>query len=319
MYQNIVVPLDSSEMAEKILPYLRHLVLPKRSRLIVVSCVEPQKYAYAAFADEPRIYAKLLGSVEQETRDYLTLIKKKLEGEGYTVETRIAHGDAAQFIIDVASEEEADLVAMTTHGRTGFARWVLGSVADRVVRAVQCPVLLLRGNVETREPFETHKILVPLDGSQMAEKALVQAKVVARETESALVLLRVIGPLSRWERQILYSPDLSFDAIAIHRSDEAREYLEAVGATLNAEGIDSQPKVYTGTPAESILDAVEKNSIDLVVMSTHGYGGYTRWMYGSVASQLLHSAPCPLLIVRAFEEEEALDMDIQEPMLLPVL
>jgi nucleotide-binding universal stress UspA family protein len=303
MYKTVVIPLDMSEEAEKTLLYVRYLAAPKQSRLILVNSIEPKEYVYTAFPELPSIQAGLLGSIDERVQGYLATLQNQLQGEGYAVTTRVAQGDAAQFIVDVALEEEADLIAMTTHGRTGFTRWALGSVADRVIRTAYQPVFLIRSTMPIPEDLCIQKILVPLDGSFTAESALAQAESIARDTGAVLTLLRVVEPLTRLERQLLSEAKQSPDQIDVERTEAAHTYLHTVVQRLRTEGITAAEYLYTGSAAQAILQVAEEEGSDLIVMSTHGYSGYTRWVYGSVANTVLHSATCPMLLNRAFPKK----------------
>ena len=313
MFRKVIIPLDTSQMAETVLPYVRNLTTPHKSRLVLVHSIESQTFAYAALSDEPQLHKMWISSSKQSGSDYLVQMQNRLQDEGYVVTIRISQGDAAQFISDVASEENADLIAMTTHGRTGILRWALGSVADRVVRTLHQPVLLVRSTIEPSEIVHLQRILVPLDGSALAERALTQAKLIAKDSDASICLVRVLQPLDKWEKQLLYGVDQPMDNIAIRRADEARIYLTRARQQLEASQIRATAQMVTGRVGESILDVAEKEAVDLIVMSTHGHGGYTRWVYGSIANQVLHGASLPLLLVRGTLEEEVPEFGQLQP------
>ena len=306
MYKTVVIPLDTSEVAEAVLPYIRGLTKPQQSRLVLIHSIEPQEYAYVSASTQPNVYSKLLDTIESGTLAYLANLQEEFQAEGYAVTLHVARGDAAQFIVDVAVQEKADLIAMTTHGRTGFARWALGSVADRVIRTAYQPVFLVRSNLQLPTTDTPQRILVPLDGSEIAESAVEQAQMIAESTGATLVLFRVIEPLTKWEKQLLDTGQSS-DSVIVERVDAARSYLQLIAHRLQIAGIPTTEHLFTGTPAEAILKIATDEQVDLIVMSTHGYGGYTRWVYGSVANMVLHNANCPLLLNRSFPQAATIE------------
>lgn len=298
MYTNLLVPLDTSSTAEQVLPYLRHLASPQTT-IHLVSVVEPHLYAYAMAAQERVVQEKLQAVIKNDMEQYLEQIQGHLQNQGYQVERWLAAGDAAQTIADVASKVNADLIAMTTHGRTGLARWALGSVADRVIHIAQQPIFLVRTSETPPLRYEIQQILVPLDGSQIAEEALADAKTLATETNAALSIVRILEPLSDWQKEILAEQGYQEAAIEEERRAEASSYLNTISAQLNAAHIATTCELFSGQASEAILHILNRVPIDLVVMSTHGLSGYSRWVYGSVAGKVLHSAPCPLLLRRS--------------------
>lgn len=300
MYTRILIPLDSSQTAEQALPYLQWLLAPQ-GELHLVSVVEPNMYAYALASQEVTIHDKLQAAVHDDLENYLTVVSATLQKKGYHVQTWVARGDAAQTIADVATKINADLIAMTTHGRTGFARWAMGSVADRVIQMAHQPILLVRIDGEAAPAYQIRQILMPLDGSPLAEAALSHAKQIAQQTGATLHLIRVVEPLSSWQKTILNEQGYTEQALAEERCAEAHRYLSQVQERLQAAHIENRGQVYTGGAADAILELLAKEPIDLVVMSTHGLSGYSRWVYGSVASKVLHNAHCPLLLLRSVE------------------
>lgn len=300
MYTRILIPLDSSQTAEQVLPYLQWLIAPQ-GELHLVSVVEPNMYAYALASHEAVLHDKLQAVIHDDLDHYLTEVCATLQEQGYQVHTWVARGDAAQTIADVATKIKADLIAMTTHGRTGFARWALGSVADRVIHIAHQPLLLVHAMEQAMPDYRLSQILTPLDGSPLAEEALGHAEQLAKQTGATLHLLRAVEPLSHWQKTILSEQGYTEQVLAAERSAEAQRYLDQVSERLQTDQIETHLHVYTGSAADAILELLAKQSVDLIVMSTHGLSGYSRWVYGSVASKVLHHSTCPLLLLRSVE------------------
>ncbi|MEJ2641104.1 MAG: universal stress protein [Desulfosarcinaceae bacterium] len=141
MYQSILVPLDGSVTAEAILPEIENLAKGMGARLIITRICPSLKVA------EPTL-AETLSSTSEHAEQYLTEMKSALNGKGIDVETHLGYGDAAYEIIDLSNRLDVDLIAMSTHGRSGIGRWLLGSIAEKVVRHSSRPVLLVRASAE---------------------------------------------------------------------------------------------------------------------------------------------------------------------------
>lgn len=143
------------------------------------------------------------------------------------------------------------------------------------------------------------QLLVPLDGSALAEEALVHARNLAAQFGSEVILFRVVvSPYA------IAAPDLilaGYDAADENFAKVAQEYLDGVAAALQAAGLQASSRICEGPVAEAILDHATDAGVDMIVMSTHGRGGLSRWVYGSVADRVLQAAPCPVLLVRAVE------------------
>jgi nucleotide-binding universal stress UspA family protein len=139
------------------------------------------------------------------------------------------------------------------------------------------------------------RILVPLDGSKLAEQALPHAAVHADQFGAEIVLLKVLGPL----------PEPSMAGRGVVRSAEAasaqiaRDYLEGVAGGLRAQGLTAQTATVEGKPYVEIIRFAEENDTDLIVMSARGHSGLSRWLLGSVADRVVRGATVPLLLIQA--------------------
>ena len=150
------------------------------------------------------------------------------------------------------------------------------------------------------------KILVPLDGSELAEKALPYAQALAQKFEAQLILVRILPPLIVTPNQDEQASLLA----GIYRLGEveADSYLTNIGIRLQKLNLNIQVERLEGSPvAEMILELAEDKGVDVIVMSTHGYSGNKRWIYGSVANKVLQHAPCPVFLVRPIGEGKEID------------
>jgi len=216
----------------------------------------------------------------------LRRISFELTNEGFPSSYRIRSGTAAETILDNAAAEQATLIAMSTHGKTGMARWVLGSVTERVLQASPLPVLVTRsfpagisrGNLEA---LPVRNFLLPLDGSPLSLEAVRFIPGLAASVDARVTLLHVDDPSpyeGRWK-----SPD---------------ETLKEAERLLREACVVTGHELRSGDAGEEILKVIDERQIDLVVMTTHGRSGPSRWIYGSVTAKVLRSAPIPMLVIR---------------------
>jgi len=248
--------------------------------------------------------------LRQRAEVYLAAHAAGLRETGVDVAVEVGVGSPPEQIIAAAQYEPDTLIAMATHGYSGLRRWALGSIADKVLHAATAPVFLVRAITQPPTGVRQWKrILVPLDGSAVAEQALPLAIILASRARAELMLLQVAVPL------VDYAPGLSPFNRPIPRSiafpDLLREQVQQqLAATINRFGtreVAMTPLVMFGYPADTIVDAAIERQADLIVMATHGYSGLRRWTLGSVADKVLHASAVPLLLVRAQSGNHALE------------
>jgi nucleotide-binding universal stress UspA family protein len=197
-------------------------------------------------------------------------------------------------ILEAAREVDASLIVASTHGRSGLSRWMYGSTAGHLLHTSHIPLLVI-GKQVTPPPssgYAPKHVLVPLDGSKLAEAALPAAREVVEAFAAKVSLLRV-APFSAEAYPMMvpqmYWPELDKDLVA-----GAQSYLEKVRANL---AIPADVHVLQGPRSESILSFVEGNPVDLVAMATHARAGVQRAVLGSTADRML-DGPAPVLLVR---------------------
>jgi nucleotide-binding universal stress UspA family protein len=144
MYKKILVPLDGSPLAEEVLPHAEALAKSEGAEIILLRVtVTPSRYL---FAHNPAEGNNIIKMIEKEAKDYMKAEVSKLQGEGVKVTGVTRDGIAPDTILDVAEETNADVIAMSTHGRSGVQRWLMGSVAEKVVHHSHIPVMLIHPN-----------------------------------------------------------------------------------------------------------------------------------------------------------------------------
>jgi nucleotide-binding universal stress UspA family protein/predicted transcriptional regulator len=302
MSRVLVVPLDGSERAEAALPWAVRLAQSQELSIALVRATPPS-YLVAPAMDgsmpylAPETYEELRLAQLDAAATYLAEAHSRVAAEGITVETISREGDPANMILDVADELGAIAVVLATHGRGGVERFVLGSVAERIVAQATIPILLIRApeGVPAR-PADLSRLLVPLDGSPLAERALDLAQALA-PVDATLTLARVVAPVERAMPGV-GAVGFSVDAVATeHAADEARAYLDRIRDTLAGGRYAVQSVVRHGRTADEILTAAREANASLIVLSTHGRTGLRRWLLGSVADAVVRGAETPVLLV----------------------
>ena len=298
-YHKLLLPLDGSPLAEQVLQHLPWLATPAETELVLVSAIETWRYAVTGseFA-----WVDMLPSIRAGTEEYMVAQRQRLQQAGYRVTTHVVEGDAAQVILDLAQTSGADCIVMSTHGRSGFVRWTLGSVAERVLHGARIPVFLVRATTEPRQ-HKLQTILLPLDGSAVAEKALPEAQALAKANDAHILLLQVIQRMGAGNQQMLFKNEAAAKATFAEWRAEAETYLAGVARRLEAAGVASNYRVVVDNPDRAICALTKGSGVDLIVMGTHGRTGVRRWVYGSVANKVLRDAGCPLLLVHTLPEK----------------
>jgi nucleotide-binding universal stress UspA family protein len=288
MFDRILVPLDGSAAAEAALT-IAEAIPSKRVRLLAVETE----------ADE--LGAVCLG--DRDCKTYLDRVAAILRLQGREVETTVEIGDPARRI--VASASEADLVIMGSHGRGAVGRFLRGSVADWVARHSPTPTLIARGGEHPATALPLTRIVVPLDGSPVAEEALPMARKLADTLGLPLLLVRVvdIDPV----RATVAAGGTA--ARAHVRSSEkairaARDYLADRVQELRNQNLMASSEPRTGPPVGELLAVIRLG--DVVVLTVPDRGPLERWLLGSVSKELIQRAAGPVLLVRGAQVPAAI-------------
>ncbi|HLZ09910.1 MAG TPA: universal stress protein, partial [Chloroflexota bacterium] len=284
MYQTILIPVDGSPLSERALPYARVIAKTNKSRLILLRVIagSPTDDTFGEIDCRPTI----------ET--YLHNLAASLD-DSTSIETTVVVGDAAQAILSEAARTGTDLIVMSTHGRSGIGRWIYGSVADAVMRQTTVPILLIPATCSrVWTPGEPGRILVPLDGSQLGEAVLGPASDLAQAMSAELVLLRVV----ELHPMVFMGPPGFVMVTPEPELESARAYLEGISQRVRSRVANVRAVDELGLPLSRIVDVARDQQADLVALSSHGNGGLTRLVMGSVATGVVQSAGVPVLVVR---------------------
>jgi len=281
----VLLPLDgdaASEEAMLVLPMLRTIGFSKL-RLLAVDDPSNQK-TRTADAFKP----------------YLEQHRATAEAAGWQVETIIAMGDAADTILAAAGHSDVDLILLATHGRTGMQRLRLGSVSDKLIKNALCPRLVVGPNVEIdMSTYSLERILVPVDGSDLSERSLPIARHLANLVGGKVDLLQAVSLSSG-----MMVGDMGAGADLMPGALEAaNQYLARLAEGF--PGIEVNTAVVAGSAAESIVDHMRNNPIDLVIMASRGRTGLTRFALSSVTEHVLRG-PDPVLVFEIGEDRSRL-------------
>lgn len=318
MFQRIIVPLDGSPRAERALPVAARLARASGGTVVLLRVVG----APTAFAPVPAPYPGTLRAIIDTdlagARTYLEALTGRGGLSDVHTEVEVIEGPAAARILWMARAQHIDLIVQCSHGYTGFKRWALGSVAEKVARYAPVPVLLLREGGPTLVGTLPHaegplRALVPLDGSARAQEALLPAAQLVAALSApgpgALHLVRVVvlpetARISQSEQEAIL---LQARQSLISTVGQIRQGLLAGPAaslkltitwsvTLDddcAAGIIRVAEV-----GEDALDMGVSTRPDVIAMATHGYSGGEQWAMGSVTERVLSGTRLPLLMVR---------------------
>lgn len=290
MFEKILVPLDGSTLAERALWPAVTIAKAMRARLVLMQVVSQIPLVVA----DPQLYDEMNRMGEEGALAYLRSVSANCPAQ-VQVELVVDSGSPADALLDYAEQNSVDLIVMSSHGRSGVSRWVYGSVAEKMLRSAPCAVGVICARTET-EMFSHKRILVPLDGSPLAEMALQPALDLATAVGAEVHLLRVTLPAHVMMETA--SMREVFTQIAVEERVEAETYLQSKYMELPNDHLFFEVIMAKESVAESIISYVREHNIDLIVMSSHGRTGISRWMYGSVAEKVLHGACCATLIIR---------------------
>lgn len=298
MYRLILVPLDGNTFAEGALPVAVELASRSGARLHLVYVLDPlRRPAFAAGVPPHEWWG---GRAVDAALEYLSGIEARPEWRSRVKMTHaVLKGTIDEELLAEASKTGADLIVMTTHGRKPVQRFWLGSTADRISRSSPVPVLFLRATdtgITTATEFK--RILVPLDGSDLAESALPHARDLARLEEAELRLVYVLQPIQVPAAALPIGMDLTAPLVeGLAQTEEAAAgYLEGIAEELEYGNVSTEVVTSSGPVAEEILALADRRAVDAIVLASAGRGGVRRLMLGSVADKLLRGANVPVLL-----------------------
>jgi nucleotide-binding universal stress UspA family protein len=287
VYENILVPLDGSELSEKALPYAKSIAKTKNSNMIL-------------FAVSLKIFA--------ERRDhlfasYLEVYANELNVEGIKATKATSYGNVAAEIVQYANNNNIDLIVIATHGYSGAKQWMFGSITQKVLYGTTIPVLLIKSK-SAEVSVELNRILVAVDGSSYSESTFPYVEELAKDTNKEILLLHICEPPivpSYGSRPINKNWKKYRDNMWAETENQAINYLKKTTAAMVKKGLKVKSRVVkaqTEKVAQSIMQISQEENIDLIVMTTHGRTGVSSWAYGNIASKIVKEFSQPILVIR---------------------
>jgi nucleotide-binding universal stress UspA family protein len=297
MYTRILVSLDGSATAEAVLPYVEALAAGFKTSVELMSVIDLVAMTSHFAADKVHSLDTIIATEEKHYASYLENVAKHFSG--FPTECRIVRGTPAESILETAGQNRDTLIAMATHGRSGATRWLLGSVAEKVLRGTNNPLFLVRAASAMTSPQQIiNSIVVPLDGSSLAEQILPTVSNWAQALDIEVTLIRAFElPASVYYGNENYLPD--YDALREKARKEAAGYLKEKADSLVGAGVRTVSILtIEGPGAAEIISYTQTAPRSMIAMSTHGRSGLRRWMLGSVTEKVLRHGGDPMLVVR---------------------
>lgn len=296
----ILYPTDFSDCAGQALPHARHLAEIYAAELhilhaLVLHEADPGNAAHR-LPDMEQLYQAL----EQHAEARLEATKDaQASAAGFRVKSAQRRAiSAASAVLDYAEEAEIDVIVMGTHGRRGLRRLLLGSVAEEVIRLAPCPVLTVPERAEGGPVDAPKRIVVPIDFSEHSKLALAYAGELSALYEAELLLLHVVDELvypDFYPYALPSTPSMTEDLL-----EQSRQRLNHLLEGLSRQIAPATVHVRAGRAAPTINDFASEHQAGLIIIASHGLTGLSHMLLGSVTTQVVRGATCPVFTVKAF-------------------
>lgn len=316
MFQHILVPLDGSPRAEQALPLAAQVARASDGSVLLLQVICPPIDYGGGLAQAPLLSEQVIETEQAVASHYLDRVANARDLAGIATTTDIVFGLPAQDILAEAQSQAVDLIVMCSHGRSGFMRWALGSVAQKVAQHSPVPVLILRAGEPV--PFVSHakrprplSVLVTLDGSPLAETTLAPAAhlvaALAAPAQGLLHLMQVVkvfpttaeeGFISQLNQDSLKRAEAYLAAVKEQAQETFEDLKLSISWSVALDADVADAIIGTAEYGKKVKGAEGLGNSDLIAMSTHGRGGLEHWMIGSVTERVLGATRLPMLIVR---------------------
>jgi nucleotide-binding universal stress UspA family protein len=313
MFQHILVPLDGSARAERSLPLAARLARASGGTLILVRVVDIQYRIAWQAPDMPIDFDRLLAMEQEAASSYLVKTAHTDELAGLNVITVTVEGKPDEAILAIAQEQGADLIMMSSHGYIGLKKLALGSIAQRIERHSQIPVLILRDETNTAERIlqkyaQPIRVIVPLDGHPQAEQILPAAAALSialsAPERGAIHLALIIPSLNQQElvsigeyNQALRDAKAYLASVVqrLQRDEQIAQHLVIASSVSQRSSISEALAAFVAKGA----DPEGTGNYDVIAMATHGREGLDRLLHTSITEQVLDATRVPALIIKS--------------------
>ncbi|MGD0612394.1 MAG: universal stress protein [Anaerolineales bacterium] len=316
MFDPILVPLDGSLLAECVLPHAVAIAQAFKARLMLLRMLDKNEAG-----EKGQLFDLVNWEIHKtEAKVYLEKTAARLLKSSLQVDAAVLEGLVAESITEFAQSQGIKLLILSSHGRSGLSQWGLSSVSQKIIYSAPTSVFIIRAHQPTASELVERKyarILVPLDGSRRAENVLPMVTLLARFHQSRIHIVHVVKTPEMARQMPLAREDVDLSERMVSRNqEEAIRYLDQVRLHSPLEDIDIQTHLLTSDDAAAVLHKlVEKEGIDMVVLSAHGYSGNDQWPYGGLVNNFILYSKVPLLVVQdlpAKEETANADMTPRE-------
>lgn len=301
MFRHIIVPMDSSTLAECVLAHTVALARAFEAEVTLLRVLEPYGTEHTQPVDPLDWHMR-----KAEMSVYLDEWLVRLQEINIRAQRVLLEGDPGQQIIEYAHNHDADLIVLSSHGEGGLAGWNIGSIARKVIMHSHISTMIVRAFQPVPQQLgrlRYRRLLVPLDGSRRAECVLAPAATLARFHESELLLAHGVRRPEMPRRTRPSSEDVELtDRIMERNLEEGQKYFEDLSRRLS---VDFQSRLFKSDDVVLALhDLVEREAVDLTILCAHGYSGRTRWLHGRGVTNFIFYGTTPLLIVQDLRPEE---------------
>ncbi len=301
MYKKILVTLDGSKTAENVLPFARSFARCLQIPVELLAVADIAELARHVSAAQASMLRTLVDDATRRLENYLERVAKNFPAG--RVQRTVRTGNAAEVIIESAGAARDTLIAMATHGRSGLSRWLLGSIAEKVLRGASNPVLLVRAAemAPSWDMATLKRVVVPLDRSDLSERILPYVEVLAKKLDLEVILLGVYGgPLSAGPAGDGFYNTRQMDEFIAALRAETLSYLAIKTEEMKRKGLEKISTVAKeGLAADDIIAFARQTPSSMIAMCSHGRSGVKRWMLGSVTETVVRHSETPVLIARA--------------------
>jgi CRP/FNR family transcriptional regulator, cyclic AMP receptor protein len=277
MFHHVLVPLDGSPQADTILPYVSWLAKQLHMSMTLLSVADTHG------ATPP-------GAGQWDGTRRLQALVNRLVDDGIQAALAVAVGGPAREILRIADDRRCNLIALSSSTESPTGQWTLGRVADKIFHASHIPLLIVPpqpAEVVAVQGRPIATLILPLDGSPVAESALPYAEDLSQKLATEVVLARAVP----------FAGAYVDERTPLTGEVEAETYLQDVVDRLRAERVAVQSRVFGGLPTEYILNLAKQTPQSLIVLTTRGRSALTRWFVGSVAEGVVRAAEVPVLVI----------------------
>lgn len=303
MFEHILLPLDGSKLAERVLPHAVTLSKTFKSKLTLIRVIYQEESAAQHGMINPMDWQMR----KSEADAYLQSIQKRLRQVDLESEIEILEGRPAEQIVEYAHNEEVNFIILSSHGKSGPSAWNINSTVQKVLLRAFMPVMIIRAYREDLQELESvtyKRLFLPLDGSKRAECILPLAESISQLQNSKVLLTHIVEE-PKLPRQTPVNEEVKSltDKLREINIKEAENYIENIKKQFPPENVEIIIES-SKQPTIALHNIIDRENVDLVLLSAHGYSGENRWPYGKIALNFIAYGTTPLIIIQDIDQNE---------------